>query len=286
MSQNLQNFMQNITQNITQIAIGNFDGIHKAHQVLIKKLGKNGAVVVILNENKNLTPYKFRENFSNLPFIYFELNTLRNLSGGEFLDFLSKKFPHLNKIVVGYDFRFGKDRAFDTNFLRKNFSGEVYVMPEFKIEGIGVHSSLIKDFLDKGELENAKKFLGRDYEILGEIVKGQGLGKVSLVATLNIRADNFYLPKNGVYSSFCSLDNSAWQKSVSFIGVRESTDGNFAIETHILENFSDKNYKNCRIKFIKFLRENRKFSDLNALKSQISEDIQNAEISLKGKNER
>lgn len=83
MSRNLQNFMQNITQ----IAIGNFDGIHKAHQVLIKKLGENGAVVVILNENKNLTPYKFRENFSNLPFIYFELNTLRNLSGGEFLDF-------------------------------------------------------------------------------------------------------------------------------------------------------------------------------------------------------
>lgn len=267
---------------ITQIAIGNFDGVHLAHQNLFSHLGENAGVVVILNENLNLTPYKFREKFCDLPFFYFDLKDIKDLNGAEFIALLKQNFINLKKIIVGYDFKFGKNRAFDANFLRANFSGETEILSEFKIENLSVHSSLIKEFLSKGDLENTKKFLGRDYEIFGEIISGQGIGKAELVATLNIKTEKFFLPKSGVYATFTSLDGGEFFKSVTFLGKRVSTDKNFSIETHILENFSEKNFKNARVKFIKFMRENKKFENLSELKTQILSDINSAKSALKG----
>ena len=127
----------------------------------------------------------------------------------------------------------------------------------------------------------ANLLLDRVYEIKGDLIKGQGLGKKELFSTLNLDVSNYFLPKNGVYATFTNLNNKDF-KSVTFIGNRLSTDDKFSVETHIIEPFSeDKINGKITIKFKDFIRDNKKFENLNELKFQISKDILKAQDILK-----
>ena len=108
--------------NITAIAIGGFDGMHIGHQHLFAELGENGTIVVIETGYANLTPKNERENFSRYPILYLELDEIRHLDGEGFISLLKSKFPKLEKIVVGYDFHFGKDRKYSFEDLDDLFS--------------------------------------------------------------------------------------------------------------------------------------------------------------------
>ena len=328
--------------NVRAVAIGNFDGMHLGHQKLFEHLGEHGAIIVILaGGGTKLTPFASRQAFTNKKIFYCDLRTIKSLSGGEFIALLRQNFINLQKIVVGEDFRFGRDRAWDVEFLRREFRGQTYVLGEFCLSGGGVHSSRIKELLSRGRCEEAAELLGRDYEICGRIVRGQGRGAREFVATLNLDASGYFMPKSGVYASLTRAGSKEFA-SVSFLGHRLSTDGAFAIETHILEDFagfeaglnsaqdrapccggaatnsaqnldeisarnsgeiSTRNFaadeslgaenKNLEatsknstakfvcVKFIKFLRENRKFSDLTQLKEQILKDASEAEAVLR-----
>ncbi|MEA1918036.1 MAG: bifunctional riboflavin kinase/FAD synthetase, partial [Campylobacterota bacterium] len=101
-----------ISQKINSIAIGGFDGMHIGHQRLFERLGNSGAIVVIETGYANLTPKKEREKFTHYPIFYYELDNIRVLNGEEFIALLKSNFPKLKKIVVGYDFHFGKDRKY------------------------------------------------------------------------------------------------------------------------------------------------------------------------------
>ena len=106
--------------NTTAIAIGGFDGMHVGHQHLFAELGENGCIVVIETGYANLTPKEERENFTQHPIVYFELDSIRHLDGNGFIKLLKEKFPLLVKIVVGYDFHFGKNRQCSFEDLKKN----------------------------------------------------------------------------------------------------------------------------------------------------------------------
>ena len=97
----------------TAIAIGGFDGMHVGHQHLFSALGDKGCIVVIETGYANLTPKQEREDFSHHPIVYLELDDIRHLDGEEFVALLNEKFPKLEKIVVGYDFHFGKNRKYN-----------------------------------------------------------------------------------------------------------------------------------------------------------------------------
>ena len=265
---------------IKAVAIGNFDGIHLGHKKLFMNLGENGAAVVILKDYYKLTPFRAREKFSPLPFFYFDLQKIKGLDGHEFIALLRNKFPNLQKIVVGADFRFGKDRKYDAKYLSNEFKGTTKIIDEYCIDGTGVHTSIIKIFLRNANIVGANQFLGRKYEICGRVVGGQGIGKKDLVATMNLQTDQYFLPKNGVYATFTKANDKIY-KSISFIGNRFSTDGEFAVETHIIDNFNDKKPDFATIYFVEFMRENKKFNDLSALKNQISKDINLAKNILK-----
>ncbi len=101
-----------------------------------------------------------------------------------------------------------------------------------------------------GDIEKANDFLGKEYKICGNSIKGQGLGKDEFVPTINLNVNEFLLPKSGVYITK-TIVNDIEYNSVSFLGHRGSTDGSFAVETHILnqENIDVKN-ENIEIKFI------------------------------------
>ncbi|WP_299224325.1 riboflavin kinase [uncultured Campylobacter sp.] len=224
--------------NVRAVAIGNFDGMHLGHQKLFEHLGEHGAIIVILaGGGTKLTPFASRQAFTNKKIFYCDLRTIKSLSGGEFIALLRQNFINLQKIVVGEDFRFGRDRAWDVEFLRREFRGQTCVVGEFCLSGGGVHSSRIKELLSRGRCEEAAELLGRDYEICGRIVRGQGRGAREFVATLNLEPGRFFIPKSGVYATVTSVRGARY-KSVSFVGERLSTDGAFALETHILGDFT------------------------------------------------
>ncbi len=268
-------------KNSDAIAIGGFDGLHVGHQHLFAQLGKHGCVVVIDSGFANLTPKKEREKFTHYPLYYFTLDNIRHLDADGFIMLLKEEFPHLKKIVVGYDFHFGKERAYTHEDLKAKFDGEVVVVDEVKIDGESVHSCTIRHKLFAGEIKSASKLLGRNYTIKGRHVKGQGIGDKELVATINLHVSDFMLPKEGVYVTLTRIDNEEhFHPSISFIGHRSTTDGSFAVETHILDTTVE-----CReyasISFVDFIRENRKFDSLDALKTQIMKDINIAKKELK-----
>ena len=186
---------------------------------------------------------------------------------------LKNDFKNLKKIVVGFDFCFGKNRAYKTQDLKKIFDGVVVVIPEIKLNNFPVHSRYIREFLLNGDIEKANSFLGKEYKIFGKHIVGQGLGKKEFVATINLNVNEFLLPQSGVYITK-TIVNDIEYNSVSFLGHRGSTDGKFAVETHILnqENIEIKD-ENVQIKFIRRIRENRKFDNFLELKNQILKDI-------------
>jgi len=258
---------------ITSIAIGGFDGMHIAHQELFKNLDENGAIVSIESGFANLTPKRYRQEYSNYPIYYYVLDNIKHLEGDQFIKLLNEEFPNLKKIVVGYDFCFGKNRKYCTKDLKELFHGVVKIIDEIKLDDIAVHSRVIREYLKDGEIEVANKLLGKEYKIYGHQIKGQGLGSKSFVPTINLKVNEFLLPKEGVYITKTILEEKEYN-SITFLGHRVSTDGSFAVKTHILnEDIKNNNYT-THIKFIKKLRENLKFDSFEKLKNQILEDIE------------
>ena len=257
---------------VETIAIGSFDGIHLGHRQLIDKLGVHGALFVIDKDQANLTPGIKRSEVAGYPCMFYHFLKVKNLSGAEFVALLKKEFIHLKKIVVGYDFHFGHRRSCNVSDLKTLFDGVVEVVDEFTFEGVSIHSSTIRDFLKEGKIIEANRFLGREYAISGDIIKGQGLGKTELVPTLNLRVLEYLIPKEGVYASRTRIGKITYD-SISFIEKRVSRDGEFSSESHILGEEIEVVSGSVELFFVSYLRENKKFESLSALKAQISEDI-------------
>lgn len=268
-------------KNSTAIAIGGFDGMHIGHQHLFNALGENGTIVVIETGYANLTPRQERENFSHHSILYLELDDIRHLDGEGFINLLKDNFPKLQKIVVGYDFHFGKDRKYSHKDLDSLFDGEVEVIDEVTHHGDSVHSHKIRAKLQIGDIKGANSFLGHNYTMRGEVVRGQGIGKKELVATINIETEGFLAPKEGVYVTLTRIDDEEhFHPSVSFVGHRVTTDGSFAIESHILDGEVLCKEK-ASISFVNFIRNNEKFDTLVELKKAIQKDIAIASKELK-----
>lgn len=265
-----------ISQKINSIAIGGFDGMHIGHQRLFERLGNSGAIVVIETGYANLTPKKEREKFTHYPIFYYELDNIRVLNGEEFIALLKSNFPKLKKIVVGYDFHFGKDRKYSISQLRELFDGEVVVVDEVSLHGDSIHSHKIRAKIQLGDVEGANAFLAHNYTIYGDVVKGQGIGAKELVATINLHVKNFLLPREGVYATLSRVDGvEHLYPSVSFVGHRVTTDGTYAVESHILGTKLPQ-VKFASISFIGFIRDNKKFDNLELLKEAIEKDIKEA----------
>ena len=221
-------------EEIDSLAIGGFDGLHLAHQKLISHLTDSGTLMVIDKKSASLTPKNYRCNYLKQGCTFLEFDEIRDMSASEFIDFLNKRFINLKKIVVGYDFRFGKCAHADADELKRLFDGEVVIIEELFLDGISVHSRIIRTLLSEGKVKEANRLLGRNYEITGSVIKGQGLGAKKLFPTLNLKVEDFLIPKEGVYATLTKIANKTYP-SASFIGKRLSTDGNFSIETHILD---------------------------------------------------
>lgn len=262
-------------KDITAIAIGGFDGMHYAHQKLFEKLGSKGGIVSIESGYANLTPKTYRQEYSQYPIYYYILENIKHLSGEDFIKLLKKEFPNLEKIVVGFDFCFGKNRKHCIPELKKLFNGDVEVLEEIKVDGIAVHSRIIREYIKSGDIKTANKFLNREYKIFGKQIRGQGLGSKSFVPTINLEVSEFVLPNEGVYVSKTIINEQEFP-SITFLGHRVSTDGSYAVETHILNEKLTNRFASVQVKFLEKLRNNEKFDSFDKLKEQINKDIKEA----------
>jgi len=262
-----------LKNSIKSIAIGSFDGIHIAHQKLISQ---SEAVVIIERNCASLTVGYRRSEYIDKPSFFYHFDYIKSLSANEFVARIREDFPKLEKIVVGYDFAFGYKKEGNTTLLQKLFDGEVVVVDEVKYNGISVHSRTIRKYIVQGDIDMANTLLNRNYKIDGKVIKGQGLGKKELVPTLNLKVYDYLLPKNGVYATKTLIDNQ-WLPSVSFLGHRVTTDGSFAIETHIIDRDIGAVEGDISLEFLSYIRGNRKFDGLVALKKQIKDDIESSQ---------
>jgi riboflavin kinase/FMN adenylyltransferase len=255
--------------NIKSIAIGSFDGIHLGHRALIDQVE---AVVIIERNGGYLTPGYKRSFCVEQSCFFYHFDLIKSLRAKAFVAKLKEDFPKLEKIVVGYDFGFGYKKEGNTELLKELFEGQVVIVNEVKSEDISVHSRTIKNYISNGEIALVNQLLNRTYAIEGKVVSGQGLGKKELVATLNLNVYDYDLPKDGVYATRTKIDDE-WLDSVSFIGFRVTTDGSFAIETHVIDKEIGVVKGKVWLEFRAFIRQNKKFETLEALKKQIDLDI-------------
>jgi len=266
-----------LTNSIKSIAIGSFDGIHQGHRALI---GQVEAIVIIERNGGYLTPGFKRSFYIEQPCFFYHFDRIKALSAKDVVEKLKKDFPNLETIVVGYDFGFGYKKEGNATLLKKLFDGEVLVVEEVKLKDISIHSQTIKHYIAKGKIKLVNQLLGRSYVIDGLIVSGQGLGKNELVPTLNLKVYDYDLPKEGVYATRTKV-GKVWLDSITFLGHRVTTDGSYAIETHVLDKDIGVVTGRVGIAFIDFIRQNQKFTSLEALKEQIQDDIKKAKQILK-----
>ena len=128
-------------------------------------------------------------------------------------------------------------------------------------------------YLQKIEAEHEN--IWQEYKIYGKQIKGQGLGAKSFVPTINLKVHEFLLPNEGVYITKTILDNKEFN-SITFLGHRVTTDGSYAVETHIIDEDIKNDNHTTQIKFYEKLRENKKFDSFEELKNQILDDIKSA----------
>ncbi len=261
--------------NIASIAIGKFDSMHLAHKAILNNLDKNGIVLLIKMPhitNGFIVPYSKRKHYIKNDIYYIDFNEINNLSGVDFLYFLKSKLPHLEYIVVGSDFKFGKNRTCNAADIQNISNFNTIIIDEMSLNGTPIHSSYIKQYILSGDISLANQLLGRFYSIEGRLIKGQGIGKEMLFPTINIHVDEYILPKDGVYASYVKIQDIFF-KSITFLGNRLSIDHSFAIETHIIDKNIHNTPDTIEVFFVERIRDNMRFDNLISLKAQISSDI-------------
>jgi len=289
------------------VAIGTYDGLHKAHQKIIStasKISKLKRIPFILFTFSNIP----REYINKKPIekinteekkiellkkykvdylIEIEFNDkIRYMKAEEFLEnVLIKKFK-AKYIVVGFNFKFGfnkKGNILTLKKYQKKHNYKLLIIRKIKCKHIVISSTIIRKLLKKGKVEEARIYLGYAPFINGKIIKGKGLGKKLGFPTINLLTEKNMIIKDGVYATITKINNELY-KSVSSLGKNLTFNENEKkLETHIL-NFNKNIYnKKVSIYFIKRIRNIKKFQNEKELIEAIKEDIKKAKKILKKK---
>ena len=280
-----------IDDEIPAVCIGGFDGVHLGHQELLKFTKESSNTFQIItfdtlpkkyfnNEHKLLTTNNEKiELFkkyepSNLVFINFE--HVLKFSPKTFCDMLKNNMK-AKSIYVGNDFKFGANREGDVNYLIKYFGeNSIHTIEDYDHNNEKISSTLIKSFLNDGQIEHANAALGYEYSLSGSVIKGDQRGSQIGFPTANMNVDNnIQIPKNGVYKVNVYL-NEILYEGIMNIGHKPtvSEDTRLSLEVHIFD-FNDDIYDaDLTVYFNKFIRDEIKFSSIDELIQQISKDIE------------
>jgi len=278
--------------------IGNFDGVHLGHQAVLRQLAMQGdamglpAVVITFEPQPNeyFAPDKAPARLTRLREKVQELQCysiqqlcvlpfnkkLAQMSADDFIRQLLVGGLKVRYLVVGDDFRFGHKRQGDFALLQqagKQHGFQVVNMHTFSIDEHRVSSTRVRRALEKGELACAEKLLGRPYQMSGRVAHGQKRGRTIGFPTANIHLHRKKVPINGVY--VVQLYGIAGEpiSGVANVGVRPTVGAEKALlEVHLFDFDRDIYGAQVQVLFLKKLRDEQKFSDLDMLRAQIEQD--------------
>jgi len=284
------------------LCLGTFDGLHIGHQELIKQ-GKliakeNGYKTAVYSFENIPSSYLFHETKKKNLFVHFEkvqrfkeMNIdylwldffdahIANVSPKDYIDYLEKVLNVVH-IVVGFNYTFGdkaKGKPKDLKMFGEDFGFGVTVLDPVMIDNQTVSSTEIRNFLLKGEIEKANFMLGNPFSVSGKIVHGKKVGAKLGFPTINLlQEEKKILPKFGVYATSTYINGKAYN-SITNIGVRPTMMDNreLTIETNILDFNEDCYGKNATISFLKFISDEIKLDDKDALRVKINDDVKKA----------
>lgn len=281
-------------------AVGVFDGVHLGHQAVIQSAidftEKHGGTTVVLTFDPHplrvlrpdsaplllcSTSHKLHilkqfgvDHVLVLPFTSATAKTDANA----FITTLVSSCQPLGFISVGYTWSFGRGREGNVHQLME--MGQihgfgVYGVPEVKIEEEVVSSTLIREAVRTGNFSKAESMLGRAYTVMGKVVKGRQLGRQLGFPTANVAIENEELPPLGVYAVEAMFEGRKYP-GVANLGRRPTIedDGEQILEVYLLDLDIDLYGSDLEVSFLKLLRQEQKFADLEELKSQITRDIE------------
>lgn len=279
------------------VTIGNFDGVHKGHQVLIKE-------AVQFANKRNLKSVVF--TFDNHPANYFEKRHVKNIITNNekinrikslgvdilviipFDSYMTKISPiefikgvlidklGARKIIVGHDFTFARRKEGNTKLLKEmssKYGFELEIVNPIKVNDIRVSSTYIRQLVAEGSVDKVNKYLGYHCEIKGNVIKGKQLGRTIGFPTANIEInDDLLIPNNGIYATKVYVYNDVYYGATN-IGYNPTVNGDkLSIETNILEFDEDIYGQVIKIEFLERIRDEKKFNSLEELKAQLKKD--------------
>lgn len=287
----------------TVLTLGVFDGLHLGHQLIMKTIVERaratGAVPTVITFDPHpralLHPESappllqtFDQKIEALGVLGIEQTIVirfdQNFAQIRAEDFLRTVIAdrlHAKEVYLGCGFAFGHGREGNIELLRTVsqslgfFADEV---PELRLRGRRVSSSRIRELLQQGRVNIARRMLGRPYGVEGRVVRGAERGAKLGFPTANLHPQNRVIPRNGVYVTATLIDGQ-WRRSVTNIGTRPTfgSANESSVETFVMKWSGDLYGDVVRVRFLHRLREEKRFSSVDELKSQIDRDVARAE---------
>jgi len=284
------------------VTIGNFDGIHRGHREILRRVteqarqkGQLAAVLTLFpHPLKILRPSEAPALLMTiaqrlaafeavgidaalvLPF-HLELS---KVSPEDFVRRYLVETMRASKVLVGENFRFGHRQGGNVQALEnygRQWGFEVESVKSLTVDGTVASSSAIREALRDGRMADAQLMLGRPFALEGEIQTGTGQGRKLVVPTLNLKTEQEMLPKRGVYATETSVGGKM-HGSVTNVGTRPTFDGSrVTIETHLLDFGENCTSGKMKIRFLTRLRDERKFASAEELREQVLKDIESAQ---------
>ncbi len=278
----------------TVVTLGNFDGFHIGHLSLVDKIKEYDFKKVVFSFYPHPVALMKDEPFFTLFSNEEKREILKNMEVDTFIEYpFDKETSNLSPrdfiidvvieklnakvIVIGEDYRFGKNKLGDYNLLKvigKEYDVEIVSIPHILNNGEKVSSTMIRNLLVNREIEEVSRLLGKPYFIYGTVTMGKKLGRTIGFPTINIvPSKNKLLPPSGVYRSRVIIENESFF-SITNIGTNPTVSGtNTVSESHIF-NYNGNLYgKKVKVEILKWIRDEKKFNSIDELKEQISIDV-------------
>lgn len=287
----------------TILTLGTFDGVHIGHKKILERItentenGKYESLVLtffphprmvlqekseikLLNTISEKTKLLEATGIENLVIHPFD-ESFSRLTAEEFVHSILVDQFHIQKIIIGHDHRFGRNRTANIDNLISfgiEYGFEVEQISAEEIQDVSVSSTKIRKALTDGNMELANDYLGYDYFLTGDVVKGKQLGRTIGFPTANIQIEEEYklIPKNGVYVVKALIDNLEVFGMMN-IGFNPTVSGQKqTIEVNLFDFDADIYGKKIEVSLLQYLREEQKFGSIDLLKAQLNQDKQNA----------
>ena len=292
------------------VAIGNFDGLHLGHQAILsqamKRAKENDGTSIVLTFEPHPRKVFYPEKTFKLLNTFQIKTRLIEATGidlcyvtefnqgflGLSPEAFSKKFLHekigCKEVVIGKNFRFGKDRSGDLEDLihfGELYGFKVLAQEPVWINETAVSSSQIRKLLREGNVALAGKMMGRFYILEGKVIHGDGMGASLGYPTANLRLPNELIPSVGIYAArvdFMKTEGHKTQDAIVYIGSKPTfSQKAISIEIHLLDLNKDLYGKRIRVTLLDWIRGDEQFENKDALVRQIALDIQQARLILK-----